>query len=560
MYVQIPLRKILSALRDSFHSIDIRSAVKKNDSGWLCLLTAIRISARSVAQVTLRHQKLIEKSPTIHADPFRVLLQASPFSEIDSLLSELANASLTVDGERVVLPQSVLVDQAQSMVDRWNNFVLSGDDEVWPSAIYSFGTRQTGFQDSETSGAVIKNGWESVESTISYILGVSRQDLYSLSSILFIHVEMPAQIRLVSIDDQFFEIHVKAEKTLSNLTLHWKEKTTGEISSKLALDKYSDDNGFMLLRTIRMKRGGRTGDEEFSCWLTHEGVPVVDAVTGRFRDFLPFAAVAQSERIDHAEKDLVTGNPTEKQQPERASNLHPWGVISAFIFDLDSDEVVNIISLTGLAVDWSVTPKESYSHSTRKRGYRPRVDMAFSRLNDSEKLRVAWVVSSELVRRHPDKETELRKRLSAIGWTLDAGVIRPSSGEVVELFFPKGSEHDAYIRLRSIIQSAKKSITVVDPYLDSSILTLLGTSGKSLEIQLLSCNLPADFIHEVGNFKKQHMPRSLEVRRTREFHDRFIVVDDTSCFHIGASIKDAGGRAFPSVPISVGHFASLQLE
>lgn len=229
---------------------------------------------------------------------------------------------------------------------------------------------------------------------------------------------------------------------------------------------------------------------------------------------------------------------------ETSSGLHPWGVLVALAFELGSDEVVEIFSLAGLEIDWSLTPKQDYSHATRKRAYRPRVDEAFSALGDEEKLRVSWVVSSELLQRRPEVETDLQDRLRAIGWTLDGGAIRPATGDVVELFFPRGSEHDAYIKLREIAGSARSSLTIVDPYIDSSVLTILGTCGEGLDIRILSHNLPSDFAHEVSRFKKQHGPRSVEVRRTGEFHDRFVVVDTSRCFHVGASIKDAGLRAF----------------
>jgi hypothetical protein len=93
-------------------------------------------------------------------------------------------------------------------------------------------------------------------------------------------------------------------------------------------------------------------------------------------------------------------------------------------------------------------------------------------------------------------------------------------------------------------RSAEQAITIVDSYIDSSILTLLGTCKRALDVQLLTHALPNDFLHEVGAFKAQHGPRLVEVRRTGEFHDRFIVVDNSRCFHVGASIKDAGRRAF----------------
>jgi hypothetical protein len=34
------------------------------------------------------------------------------------------------------------------------------------------------------------------------------------------------------------------------------------------------------------------------------------------------------------------------------------------------------------------------------------------------------------------------------------------------------------------------------------------------------------------------------VRTNTTFHDRFILVDSKRCWHLGASIKDAGAKAF----------------
>lgn len=239
--------------------------------------------------------------------------------------------------------------------------------------------------------------------------------------------------------------------------------------------------------------------------------------------------------------------PKPEEEPaagEPEPGLHPWGPISTMLFELDSDEVVDLTSLGGLAVDWSLSGKEGYSHSTRKRAYRPRLESAFHELNEADALRVAWVVASELVKRHPDGEDGLRERLGMIGWTIDGGGIHPSSAEVAELFFPTGSEHDAYVKLRDIVQSAEGTVTIVDPYVDSSLLTVLGTSETRPGIRILSHKLSADFELEAKKFVQQYKPQSFEVRKTREFHDRFIILDGSRCYHVGASIKDAGLRAF----------------
>ncbi|MBQ4282037.1 MAG: DNA-binding protein, partial [Spirochaetales bacterium] len=48
--------------------------------------------------------------------------------------------------------------------------------------------------------------------------------------------------------------------------------------------------------------------------------------------------------------------------------------------------------------------------------------------------------------------------------------------------------------------------------------------------------------NELNDFNAQYP--SLEVRETDEFHDRFLILDRRQMYHIGASIKDAGKKAF----------------
>jgi hypothetical protein len=65
-----------------------------------------------------------------------------------------------------------------------------------------------------------------------------------------------------------------------------------------------------------------------------------------------------------------------------------------------------------------------------------------------------------------------------------------------------------------------------------------------LEVRLLSWKLPIDFSQELERFQKQYANIGVEVRRSREFHDRFLILDAVTCYHVGASLKDAGTRAF----------------
>jgi len=76
--------------------------------------------------------------------------------------------------------------------------------------------------------------------------------------------------------------------------------------------------------------------------------------------------------------------------------------------------------------------------------------------------------------------------------------------------------------------------------------TLRAVSRPEMSVELLTTDkaLNADFKLEASAFQQQFPKSHLEVRTTREFHDRFIVADGSAYYHVGASMKDAGKRAF----------------
>lgn len=227
------------------------------------------------------------------------------------------------------------------------------------------------------------------------------------------------------------------------------------------------------------------------------------------------------------------------------TELHPWPPLVAIVLDLDSTEVVSLIDSTGLAVDWALSGNDNVSNKTRKRAYRPRLDVSFRALDYAAQLRVAWILTRELLKRHPESEELLRAKLAEIGWRIDAGKLVPGSSPIRELLLTQGTEYDSYRAIKQVINEAKQSIAVVDAYLDGSIFTMLATSSSpALSVKLLTAKVPADFTLEAAKFRKQFAQFNIDARKTSDFHDRFIIVDDRRCWHIGASIKDAGRQTF----------------
>jgi hypothetical protein len=240
--------------------------------------------------------------------------------------------------------------------------------------------------------------------------------------------------------------------------------------------------------------------------------------------------------------DSALSQPT--RGAAKPSDLNPWPVVRGFLLRVSSYEVPGIIDRAGLTVDWTLTEKENYSHKTRLAAYRPRIDTAYQFLsNNDDRLRVAYIVTRELASR--GSTDELKGALLEIGWELRDNKLVPSGSNVRELFFPEQSHHDAYVGIRAILQKARNRIVVVDPYIDQSILTLLSSCVEGgMTIWILSSKLPPDFALEAKRWLSQYGGSSLEVRTTKEFHDRFIILDDTACWHVGCSIKDAGNKAF----------------
>ena len=97
-----------------------------------------------------------------------------------------------------------------------------------------------------------------------------------------------------------------------------------------------------------------------------------------------------------------------------------------------------------------------------------------------------------------------------------------------------------------ILANASNNIMIVDSYVDDSIFHMLANARPKVQIRILTQKTKGDFTIASAKFKEQHektQQGTLEVRKSREFHDRFVVAD-VKIFHLGASIKDAGSKTF----------------
>ena len=108
--------------------------------------------------------------------------------------------------------------------------------------------------------------------------------------------------------------------------------------------------------------------------------------------------------------------------------------------------------------------------------------------------------------------------------------------------FYDGQIFDAHIFVSDLIRQAKKSIILLDNYIDETVLTQLSKSNQEIKIYILTKNISNQLKLDVKKYAEQYAV--IELIEFNGSHDRFLIIDDKDIYHIGASLKDLGKKWF----------------
>ena len=112
----------------------------------------------------------------------------------------------------------------------------------------------------------------------------------------------------------------------------------------------------------------------------------------------------------------------------------------------------------------------------------------------------------------------------------------------VEGIFYDGQIFDAYKFATDLIRTAKKSILLIDNYVDDSVLLMLSKRDKGVTATICTHTISNQLNLDIQKHNSQY-PR-IEVKTYKQSHDRFLIIDNTDVYHIGASLKDLGKKMF----------------
>ena len=147
---------------------------------------------------------------------------------------------------------------------------------------------------------------------------------------------------------------------------------------------------------------------------------------------------------------------------------------------------------------------------------------------------------NDIEQRMDNRLSEHEQRLNQIDQKIDFFV--RSSLPPVEGIFYNGQIFDAYKFATDLIKSARRSLVLIDNYVDESVLLMLSKRSDGVSTTIYTQRITQQLQLDLDRHNSQYP--SINIRTYRDSHDRFLVIDETDVYHIGASLKDLGKKMF----------------
>lgn len=232
-----------------------------------------------------------------------------------------------------------------------------------------------------------------------------------------------------------------------------------------------------------------------------------------------------------------------REQVKRNANRFP----DDFVFQLSEDEVELLVSQN------AIPSKQSLG------GYLPYVFTeqgvaAVSAVLKSEKAAAvsimimrAFVAMRKFILQNAQlferldrieiKQLDTDRKVNEIFKKLEKSYPRYDKG----IFF-NGQVFDAWVFISDLVKSAKNSLILIDNYVDESVLSLFAKKKKNVTVDIYTKTISRVLQQDANKFNTQY--GKLTLHQFDISHDRFLLIDKTEVYHIGASLKDLGKKWF----------------
>ena len=248
----------------------------------------------------------------------------------------------------------------------------------------------------------------------------------------------------------------------------------------------------------------------------------------RLEDETVWLTQAQIAELFQRDRTVITkhiNNVFKEKELEEKSNVH-------FLHIANSDKPVKFFSLDVII---SVGYRVKSVRGTQFRQWANKI------------LKEYLLKGYSINQRLNDMEYRMNNKFFQIEKTIaehDAKIdffVRTSLPPVEGIFFD-GQIFDAYKFATDLIKSAKCSLILIDNYVDESVLLMLSKRNIGVSATIYTQRITQQLQLDLDRHNSQYPP--IDIRTYRDCHDRFLIIDNTEVYHIGASLKDLGKKMF----------------
>ena len=140
-------------------------------------------------------------------------------------------------------------------------------------------------------------------------------------------------------------------------------------------------------------------------------------------------------------------------------------------------------------------------------------------------------------KRQIEHKAETDQKFEQIFNAIEKRIIKPKQG----IFFD-GQIFDAYQFVSDLIRTARNTILIIDNYIDDTVLIHLIKRNKGVKVTILTKTISKQMTLDVKKYNEQYP--TIEIKEFKNSHDRFMIIDNTTVYHFGASLKDLGKKWF----------------
>jgi len=135
------------------------------------------------------------------------------------------------------------------------------------------------------------------------------------------------------------------------------------------------------------------------------------------------------------------------------------------------------------------------------------------------------------------KQTETDQKFEQIFKALEDKSVKPK-----QKIFYDSQIFDAYTFVSDLICSAKISVILIDNYIDDTVLTLFTKRNKNVTAKIYTKTINKQLALDLKKHNSQYP--EIKIKELKKAHDRFLIIDEKTIYHFGASLKDLGKKLF----------------